>query len=278
MNITFLEHPETIASGPGINHAPVPSKFKGRTVLQSLNGDNGLLVELGRSQSEDVRIGLGCRLGKDGRLLASCGFFGHAISLKYTLNKGKEDEIQIEQMFSEFDHPACNIWAAARCVENLRLIRRYCGDAIANQAASAFAALPSPEKRWFEILGCREDDKPTIVKAHYVVAARANHPDAGGSDSAMAEINNLGRVPGTQGRTVMAVAPLITFFCCYCNPPEFHDHCDRHRCEQCNRTLCRSCFIGEWELDEDEDTGDICFDCIMKSAGILDEEEGEEDK
>jgi hypothetical protein len=91
-----------------------------------------------------------------------------------------------------FDRVADNLAAVAGTLGALRSIERWGGGQILDRAFTGFAALPAPDaqKPWRELLGVspgeRDLDK---IKAAYRIAASRSHPDKGGSDDRMAEVN-----------------------------------------------------------------------------------------
>jgi hypothetical protein len=89
-----------------------------------------------------------------------------------------------------YNRVADNIGAIAATLEAMRAIERYGGAEILDRAFSGFEALPAP-KPWWEILGLRH--KPSSradVELAFRARARTLHPDMGGSDAAMAELND----------------------------------------------------------------------------------------
>lgn len=87
---------------------------------------------------------------------------------------------------------AANIAAIAAHIEATRAIERY-GVATVAEMFSGFAALPPPsyERPWREVFGLRTAPhlSAAIVRNRYVELARERHPDHGGSDAMMAELN-----------------------------------------------------------------------------------------
>jgi hypothetical protein len=91
-----------------------------------------------------------------------------------------------------------NIRAIGLAVEGLRAIDRAGASQILERAYSAFGALPpaadvTPVRPWWEVLGLPHEAVKlldlTMCEARYRESARKAHPDAGGSDAAMAELN-----------------------------------------------------------------------------------------
>jgi DnaJ-class molecular chaperone len=71
----------------------------------------------------------------------------------------------------------------------MRGIERWGASDMMERAFSAFEALPPPRSHW-ETLGIRPGSSADAIQAAYRAKARAAHPDAGGSDAAMAELNS----------------------------------------------------------------------------------------
>lgn len=89
-----------------------------------------------------------------------------------------------------FSEVAANVQAIHHIIEARRTELRYGGLAIVRQTFRAFVALPAPaSKAWWEILGVRESAPLDQIEASYRKLAKERHPDAGGSDAMMAELN-----------------------------------------------------------------------------------------
>lgn len=90
-------------------------------------------------------------------------------------------------------HPTAseNLHAIGHVIGHLRGIERHGGSYMMNRAFSAFTALPAPgaARPWWVVLGVEQDAPAAAIKASYAAKARAAHPDAGGSDAAMSELN-----------------------------------------------------------------------------------------
>lgn len=88
-----------------------------------------------------------------------------------------------------YNRVADNIAAIAAHIEATRAIERH-GVASVAEMFSGFVALPPP-RGWANILGFGHGDAVTIdkIEAHYRRLAKERHPDSGGSDALMAELN-----------------------------------------------------------------------------------------
>jgi hypothetical protein len=100
-----------------------------------------------------------------------------------------------------FDEVAQNIAALAAHIEATRRIERY-GVASAAETLQAFAALPPPgpppARPWWEVLGLAPNIgdllhtpelRRTVIQTVWKDLALNAHPDRGGSDAIMAELN-----------------------------------------------------------------------------------------
>lgn len=68
---------------------------------------------------------------------------------------------------------------------------RHAGVVMARAAMAGFAAaLPAPgSKSWWQVLQVKETDTLTVIENAYRKLAIERHPDRGGSDAMMAELN-----------------------------------------------------------------------------------------
>jgi hypothetical protein len=81
-----------------------------------------------------------------------------------------------------------NIRAIGLTIAALRSIDRYGASDMLERALSAFEALPAPKSCW-NILGLGPGARVPDIKEAYRRKAMTLHPDQGGSDAAMAELN-----------------------------------------------------------------------------------------
>jgi hypothetical protein len=80
-----------------------------------------------------------------------------------------------------------NLQAVHHIVEARRTELRHGGLAIVRATFTGFKLLPAPD--WRRILGVRGEATIEHVESAYRLKARAAHPDKGGSQDAMAELN-----------------------------------------------------------------------------------------
>ncbi|MES3011964.1 MAG: DnaJ domain-containing protein [Pseudomonadota bacterium] len=91
-----------------------------------------------------------------------------------------------------YERVADNLAAIAATLEAMRAIERHGGAMILDRAFTGFAALPAPAavRDWREVLGVPNTVQTAdSLRNAYRRAARAAHPDKGGTDARMAEVN-----------------------------------------------------------------------------------------
>lgn len=82
-----------------------------------------------------------------------------------------------------------NLAAVAATLEAMRSIERHGGAQVLERAFEGFAALTAPGKTWWDVLEVRPDSPADVIEANYRRLARDRHPDRGGSQELMAELN-----------------------------------------------------------------------------------------
>lgn len=95
----------------------------------------------------------------------------------------------------QYHRVADNLAAIAATLEAMRAIERHGGAAILERAFTGFDALPAPgaARSWWEVLGVPAGATPTQIRDAYRRLASQHHPDRGGSEARMAEINDAYR-------------------------------------------------------------------------------------
>jgi hypothetical protein len=94
----------------------------------------------------------------------------------------------------QYTRVADNLAAIAATLEAMRAIERHGGAAILERAFAGFAALPAPTaaRSWREVLGfalTTAMPSAEVIRERYRSRASSAHPDKGGSDAEMAELN-----------------------------------------------------------------------------------------
>lgn len=89
-----------------------------------------------------------------------------------------------------FTDIAANIRSLAMAIDGMRQLKRHGGGTMMERAFTGFAAIAPPDwkKPWREVFGVKPDWRGDIASL-YREKARNRHPDAGGSDTLMAELN-----------------------------------------------------------------------------------------
>jgi hypothetical protein len=89
-----------------------------------------------------------------------------------------------------FTSPAGNIRSLTLAIEGLRQLQRHGGETMLDQVFTGFIAIAPPnwKKPWRQVFGIKPDWSGDIA-ALYRQKARDRHPDAGGADTIMAELN-----------------------------------------------------------------------------------------
>lgn len=99
---------------------------------------------------------------------------------------GKENRVLACDRWSRV---ADNLWAIAKHVEAIRAQERW-GVGTIEQAMRAYVAIGAGGPRpWRDVLGLRDAVSRDEVQRAYRELARQRHPDFGGTDAAMAELN-----------------------------------------------------------------------------------------
>lgn len=90
----------------------------------------------------------------------------------------------------QYDKIADNLAAIGATLEAMRAIERHGGAMILERAFTGFTALPAPNT-WRAVLGITEDLSVDLatVKSYYKKLSLRNHPDCGGTEAQMKELN-----------------------------------------------------------------------------------------
>lgn len=102
----------------------------------------------------------------------------------YFMRRGKQMAFACDKWRTVQD----NMRAIQRTIEAIRGIERWGASEMMERAFAAFEALPAPKSCW-DILGVRPGSSRDEIEAAYRTRAKRAHPDAGGSTSAMADLN-----------------------------------------------------------------------------------------
>jgi len=89
-----------------------------------------------------------------------------------------------------YDEVADNLGAVAATLAALRAIERHGGAQVQERSFRGFAALPQTSgSNWWDVLQLTRDATRELIETHFKRLARDRHPDNGGSNEAMAQLN-----------------------------------------------------------------------------------------
>lgn len=152
-----------------------------------------LLAELDRMgvHADDVVISSNLALRLDGLPKSGQAEPADSGAAVYWRDAGRDRCMAIDV----YTKVAQNIAALAATIEAMRAIERHGGAAILDRAFTGFTALPAPiimggARPWREVLdyGNSPADREAITR-HFRTLAATAHPDKGGTDEAMAQLN-----------------------------------------------------------------------------------------
>ena len=89
-----------------------------------------------------------------------------------------------------FEQVSANIRSLGLAIEAMRQLERHCGGTMMERAFTGFAAIAPPnwKKPWREVFGIKPDWTGDLT-ALFRQKAKERHPDSGGADTLMAELN-----------------------------------------------------------------------------------------
>jgi hypothetical protein len=97
------------------------------------------------------------------------------------------EQMQVCIPVDRYDSVASNLQAIHHVIEARRVELRHGTLALVRATFAGFKALPAP-KNWRDVLGTTEASKDAVERA-FREKARQAHPDTGGSNAAMTELN-----------------------------------------------------------------------------------------
>jgi hypothetical protein len=151
-----------------------------------------VLSELGRMgiASWDILISTNLQLGRHGLPLSRQPAPRDAGAAVYWSTRKGERRVMAIDQYSRVEQ---NLAAIAATLDAMRAIERHGGAQILDRAFTGFTALPAPTatRSWREVFGYNPGVTITcdMLRATYRRLASERHPDRGGSDAAMSELN-----------------------------------------------------------------------------------------
>lgn len=135
-------------------------------------------LELTRFDARDIIISTNLNYKKDGMPYANQKQPSDKGAAVYFTKDGKQLVIACDT----FNKIGCNLWAIKKTIEAIRGIDRWGCSEISNRAFTGFAALPSSDKPWWEILEVSRYDNPQTVKESYLRLSKLYYPKLSDSD------------------------------------------------------------------------------------------------
>lgn len=162
--------------------------------LSVSEGVQRVLLELERMgyTRDDIVISTNVPVRLDGLPRSDRGEPGDPGAAVYWRTRKGEHKVMAVDVY---DRVADNLAAVAATLDAMRAIERQGGAQVLERAFTGFTALPAPgqtvKRDWQDVLGLRGTPLPTReqVKAAYRRLASEHHPDRGGTEAMMAELN-----------------------------------------------------------------------------------------
>ncbi len=174
--------PRTSLYGKQTDH-----RFGGQNRITFSGARTSLLEELRMLGAKDVILSTNHKVGRDGVAIETTNVKDHAVAVYFKL---KDKQLVMAQ--DTYTSAAGNMRSLALAIDGLRQMRRHGGAHMMERAFAGFAALPDPNKvDWRATFGFKPDDRITKadISARYRQKAAELHPDRGGSEAAMAQLN-----------------------------------------------------------------------------------------
>lgn len=173
--------------GKQVRHHGVHSSWRQKSRLSIADATQRVLHELLRMgiSDDDVVISTNLKLRLDGLPRSGQAEPQDPGAAVYWRDGRKNRCMAIDL----YDRVADNLAAIAATIEAMRAIERHGGAAILDRAFTGFQALPSPTQ-WWHVLGFEASSVTgEQIEARFRELAMQRHPDRGGSEAAMAELN-----------------------------------------------------------------------------------------
>lgn len=166
-------------------HKRQRSKFTTlRNPMTMATATHRLIRELDLLKAEQPILSTNIELRLDGKPYSNRPEPTHPGAAVYFRHKGKP----IVMACDKWDKVADNVTAIAQHIDAIRRMDRY-GVGRLEQALAGYQRLIGGARSWFDVLGVGTSAPWSAVEDAYKALARKLHPDAGGSDEAMAELN-----------------------------------------------------------------------------------------
>jgi hypothetical protein len=158
-----------------------PSRFETGSFARARDS---LLTEVKRMGGTHIVLSSNVGLRQDGLPYANQAQPKDRGVAVYFYRRGK----QMVFACDKWDRIEDNMRAIEKTIDALRGVDRWGASEMMERAFTAFEALPPPLSCW-DVLGLRPGASLDEISAAYRAKARLAHPDAGGSQAAMSELN-----------------------------------------------------------------------------------------
>jgi hypothetical protein len=162
------------------------NRFGGRGGITVGRARDQLMDELRRLGATEIVVSTNVPVKADGLLYADNKRLDDpGIAVYFTFKKKKRVMAR-----DGFISVAGNLRSLGLAIEGLRQLERHGGSLMLERAFKGFLAIAPPDwkKPWREVFGIKSDWHGDITEL-YREKARLRHPDAGGNDTLMAELN-----------------------------------------------------------------------------------------
>lgn len=163
-------------------------------------GETTILKDMQRAidklQLEDVQITTDRRVRLDGGISLSTDQALQDPGIALYFKRKGEDVIMAFDKFNDFWG---NLRAIGLYLEYMARLESYEMGEITDRAFTGFRALPAsvqtplPHRDWWIVLGVRQDDNAHAIKAAYRELLKVTHPDAGGTQAELDEVQRAYR-------------------------------------------------------------------------------------
>lgn len=144
---------------------------------------DALAIELDHLGARNVSLCINIALGADGRPLEAAAGEDPGVAIYFEM-----DGIMLVIACDRHGRAESNMQAIVRTLDTLRQLERQGGRAMLDRALAGFRAPGGPRTCW-TVLGLSAGATLVDIQRAYHAKARQAHPDSGGSDAAMAELN-----------------------------------------------------------------------------------------
>lgn len=144
---------------------------------------DALINELRMLGAKDVVISSNFRASALGPVEGSRRPRDQAIAVYFNLDR--EPRVMARDSYTRAEE---NFRSLTLAIEAMRQLDRHGGNVMMKRAFQGFAALPAP-RAWYTVLGVSPTASAEDIERAHRKLARTAHPDAGGSNAAMAELN-----------------------------------------------------------------------------------------